>query len=203
MALMDFLFAALTTLPAQTSFFLQHLLLNPACLYKMQAEIDDVVGRGRLPTLDDRIKLNYTEACVREIFRLETIAPTAIGHTALKDCKLQGYDVPANSFALVTLYAFHRDKQFWGEDAEKFNPERFLDKNGELSLSLDASLPFGAGKRLCAGETFARNTFFLLVTSLLQNFNISLPENEKVDLEKNGTGFIRYVPPFSVKLHAR
>lgn len=200
---MDFLFAAITTLPSQTSFFIQQLLLNPQCLTRMQAELDEVVGRGRLATLDDRVNLSYTEACIREIFRLETIAPSALAHVALRDCKLEGYDVPANANVFPTLYAFHRDENYWGKDVDRFNPERFLDKNGKLSLSLDQSLPFGAGRRLCAGETFARNMFFLVVTALFQNFNISLPKGEKVNLENNKAGLIRYVPPFWVKVDAR
>lgn len=197
---MDFLFAAITTLPVQISFLLQHLLLQPAVLKRIQSEIDDVVGGGRLPTLDDRINLPYTEACIREIARLETIAPNALGHKALNDCKLAGYDIPKDTVVLPTLYAFHRDPTVWGSDAERFRPERFLDEDGKLSLKLDKSLPFGAGKRLCAGETFARNTLFLLLSALFQNFNIELPAGQSVNLRDNQTGFIRYTPPFWVKL---
>lgn len=203
MTLMDFLFAAITTLPSQTSFLLQHLLSNPECLARIQAELDEVVGRGRLPTLDDRVHLSYTEATLREIMRLETIAPSAIGHRALRDATLEGYDVKEDTSVLVTLYAFHRDPNYWGEDADKFRPERFLDDSGKLSLKLDQSLPFGHAGRLCAGETFARNTLFLLVTAFLQNFNISLPNDGKINFNKNKSGFIRYVPPFWMSVTAR
>lgn len=200
---MDFLFAAITTLPSQMSFLIQHLLLRPDALHRMQMEIEEVVGVGRLPTLDDRVNLHYTEACLREIARLETIAPSALPHKTLNDCKLAGYDIPKETFVLPTLFAFHRDPAFWGSDADEFRPERFLDENGKMSLKLDKSLPFGAGKRLCAGETFARNTLFLLISSLFQNFNIELPANETVNLEKNFTGFIRFPPQFWVKLTPR
>lgn len=204
MTLVDFLFAAITTLPNQTAFLVQHLLLNPDCMQKMQAELDDVVGRGRLPTLDDRVSMPYVEASLREIMRLEAIAPNAIAHRAAKDTTLEGYDVKADTVVIATLYAFHLDEQLWGADADKFRPERFLDENGKLSPKLDQSLPFGLGARLCAGETFARNTFFLVATALLQNFNISLSApNQKIDLEKNRTGFIRYVPPTWVKVSQR
>lgn len=203
MLLVDFLFAAITTLPSQTSFLIQRLLLNPRCLARIQSELDEVVGSGRLPTLDDRVNLHYTEACLREILRLETIAPSAIGHRAAKDAKLEGYDVKQETSVIVTLYAFHRDPAFWGEDAEEFRPERFLDENGKLSLKLDQSLPFGHGGRLCAGETFARNTFFLMTTAFLQNFHISLPDGERIDLDQNMSGFIRYPPPFWVKATQR
>lgn len=203
MALADFLFASITTIPTQTTFLLQHLMLNAHCLHRIQAELDEVVGRGRLPTLDDRVSLNYTEAALREIMRLETIATNALAHRAVKDTQLEGYDVKEGTFALPTLYAFHRDAAFWGDDVHEFKPERFLDSDGKLSLKLDQSLPFGHAGRLCPGETYARNTMFLMVTALLQNYDISLPGNETVDLNKNVSGFIRYVPPLWVKLTPR
>ena len=40
-------------------------------------------------------------------------------------------------------------------------------------------LPFGAGRRVCAGETMARNRLFLFAVTLLQRFTI-LPEAEGV-----------------------
>jgi len=53
---MDFFFPAISALPMQFSFLLQHMLHRPEVLKKFQKEISDVVGDGRLPTLDDRIK---------------------------------------------------------------------------------------------------------------------------------------------------
>lgn len=203
MALVDFLFAAVVTVPTQMAFLMQHLLLNPKCVAIIQAELDDVVGRGRLPTLDDRVHLSYTEAAIREILRLETIAPTAIGHRAVKDTKLEGFDVKGGTNVFATLYALNRDPGIWGEDVDQFKPERFLDENGKLSLKLDQSLPFGHAGRLCPGETFARNSFFLVATSLLQNFDINLPANETIDLDKTIGGFIRFPPPFRVQVTER
>lgn len=83
----------------------------------MQNEIDSVVGNGRLPTLDDRIKyglpfwvgnmkvfsdnanlsvrsLSYTEATVREIMRFETLVPSGLPHRALEDTEFEGYVIP-------------------------------------------------------------------------------------------------------------
>lgn len=61
------------------------------------------------------------------------------------------------------------------------------------------------GKRLCAGETYARNTSFLLIGAILQNFNIELPSGaKKPNLEENGTGVIVYTPnDFAIKFVPR
>ena len=45
---------------------------------RAQAEIDSVVGRGRLPTFGDRPQLLYVEALLRELFRWRPVLPLAI-----------------------------------------------------------------------------------------------------------------------------
>lgn len=199
----DFFFPALTAVPVTFAFLIQRFLLEPEALLKMQKEIDEVVGVGRLPELDDRINLPYTEACIREIMRFETLVPSSIPHKAMKNTKIGSFDIPAETLVLPGLYAFHNSKDLWG-DPENFRPERLIGPNGKLDLKLDKSLPFGAGKRLCAGETFARNTLFLFISAFFQNFNISLPEGaEFPSLDKNKTGLITYTPEFWVKVTAR
>lgn len=93
------------------------------------------------------------------------------------------------------------DKRIWNQP-ELFQPERFLDKNGKFSPKLDKSLPFGAGKRLCAGETFARNMMFVVVAALLQNFNIAMPKGEKIPT-KTITGFLHRFHDFQVEFLSR
>ncbi|XP_055697776.1 probable cytochrome P450 304a1 [Phlebotomus papatasi] len=199
----DFFFPALTGVPVTLALFFQRLLLQPEILTKMQAEIDEVVGRGRLPELDDRINLPYVEATVREIMRFETLVPSSIPHKALVDCKFMGYDIPEGAFVVPGLYALHTDTKVWG-DPKVFRPERFIGEDGKLSLKLDKSLPFGAGKRLCAGETFARNTLFLMISALAQNFNIRQPPSDRLpDLSKNYTGIIQLTPNYWLKFEAR
>lgn len=76
-------------------------------------------------------------------------------------------------------------------------PERFLDDNGQFSAKLDKSLPFGAGKRICAGETFARNVIFLVFSAIIQHFNIVKPQNKNMpDPSKTHTGIIQSLPEY-------
>lgn len=53
----DLAFPASTGLPSTVTFLLQQICHEPEIQQKIQNEIDDVVGQGRAPTLDDRIKL--------------------------------------------------------------------------------------------------------------------------------------------------
>lgn len=102
-----------------------------------------------------------------------------------------------------SLHGSHADKQAWDEP-QMFRPERFLDDAGQFSPKLDKSLPFGAGKRICAGETFARNSLFLVSSALMQNFNFVMPENGKMPLPcDTHTGILRFTPEYRLKFLAR
>lgn len=60
------------------------------------------------------------------------------------------------------------------------------------------------GRRLCAGETFARNSVFLLVTALMQNFKVGSPEGEKIpDLRDSPSGVFCMSPNFWFKFDSR
>lgn len=144
----------------------------------------------------------YTEASLREILRIETLAPSSVPHRAMRDTTLAGYHIPKDTFLLAGLATLHNDKLLWG-DPENFRPERFLNDNGKIDLKKDLSLPFGAGRRLCAGETFARNTMFLCIAALLQNFDLKSVDGELPRLDDTDCGLARMPRDFWIKLEAR
>jgi cytochrome P450 len=90
--------------------------------------------------------------------------------------------IPKDTIMLPCIWTAHKDKSVWGDNPEEFQPERFLDKDGNL-LKKDNTLGFGAGKRLCAGETFARQNMFLIVSNILQSFTIKSPNGKPVVLD--------------------
>ncbi|XP_022111323.1 steroid 17-alpha-hydroxylase/17,20 lyase-like isoform X2 [Acanthaster planci] len=143
---------------------------NPDIQQKVAMEIDEVLGRDRLPSLDDRASLPYTEATILEIFRYGTVAPTGLPHAVMEDTTLAGYDIPKGTTVMIDILALHNDTKEWNEP-EKFKPERFLDDNGQLLSKLPESfLPFSAGRRVCLGEDFAKKEIFLLFTWLFSRY---------------------------------
>ncbi|PHH84807.1 hypothetical protein CDD83_1343 [Cordyceps sp. RAO-2017] len=75
------------------------------------------------------------------------------------------------------VYAMHRRKDIYGQDADKFRPERWEDH------SLDdigwAYLPFNGGPRLCLGQEFALLVVAYTVARLVQLYpKIELPPDE-------------------------
>ena len=51
------------------------MVVNPGVQEKAQAQIDAVVGRDRLPSIDDRPLLPYIDAIFRESLRYSPVAP--------------------------------------------------------------------------------------------------------------------------------
>ncbi|XP_053679606.1 probable cytochrome P450 304a1 [Anopheles nili] len=196
----DFLVPAFSAIPAKLGLILQRLVTHPDVVEKMQAEIEQHVGQSRMPSLGDRGQLNYCEAVVREGLRIDTLVPSGIPHVATVDTELAGYRIPKGTLIINGLdYINHQQDVF--PEPETFRPERFLDADGKLSLELDRSVPFGAGKRVCAGESFARNALFLTITTLVQQFTFTTEHTP--DPKQHLTGVIRTTPDYRIKFSAR
>lgn len=145
----------------------------------------------------------YTEACLREILRFEVPNPSGLPHKALIDTEFLGYNIPKGTFVITALDAAHHDPNAF-ENPNKFQPERFLDQNGKLSLQKDISLSFGAGKRLCAGETFARNSLFLVTAAFFQTFSVRMANGRTpYEFTENNTGTFKWTPDHWIEVIPR
>lgn len=58
------------------------LVLHPEVMKRAQAQLDAVVGRDRLPSLNDQAQLPYIEAIVKESMRWRTTAPMGLPRRA-------------------------------------------------------------------------------------------------------------------------
>ncbi|XP_052891353.1 probable cytochrome P450 304a1 [Anopheles moucheti] len=203
LGLADFLLPATSGTAVQLSMLIERLLLNPDVLKRMQQEIDDVVDRDRLPTLDDRINLPYTEATLRESMRIDTLIPSGIVHRAQQNIKFEQYNIQENTLLLFDLDNINNQTDVWG-DPRTFRPDRFLDETGSLVLSKDRSLAFSVGKRECPGQTYTRNTMFLIVATLVQRFDIRKRESDPLpDISKRRTGLLHGPDDFWVRFVPR
>jgi len=64
---------------------------------RMQEEIDDVVGRDRLPSMDDERAMPYSQAVILETMRRYTLAPLSLFHSTTCDTAVKDVFVPANT----------------------------------------------------------------------------------------------------------
>ncbi|XP_046656383.1 methyl farnesoate epoxidase-like isoform X2 [Daphnia pulicaria] len=182
-------------------FVLLYLIHHPDVQRKMQEELDSVCGSS-MPTLAQRPSLPYTEAVLLEASRLSSIVPFSIPHYALKDTQLQGSTIPKGSIVQINLYSVHLDEKYWN-DPEEFQPERHLSADGTTVIKSDRILPFGAGKRMCLGESLARNTLYLFVTSLVKSFQFQAIPNEPLPTLDPRMGFVQVYAPFKAVIKSR
>ncbi|XP_078594429.1 cytochrome P450 2D6-like [Branchiostoma floridae x Branchiostoma japonicum] len=109
-----------------------------------------------------------------ETMRIRTPAPLA-GHATTQEVKVQGYDIPEGTKVLMNLHSLHMDPAYW-PDPDRFDPERFLDVEGNVINKPESFMPFGGGRRGCLGDQLARMELFLFFTTLLQSFTFKAPE---------------------------
>ena len=125
------------------------MLHFPAVLRQAQAEIDAVVGRHRLPTLEDEASLPYIRALQLELLRWRPVVPLVQPHIAAEDDSYNGMRIPKGSLVWANLQAMSRDERVY-EKPEDFQPERFLSTNeqGEKVFSRKDEISiFGYGRR--------------------------------------------------------
>ncbi|KAI0770512.1 cytochrome P450 [Fomes fomentarius] len=160
-----------TTHVTLCSFFLA-MSLHPHVQKKAQAELDAVVGPGRLPTHADREFLPYTNAVMKEILRWHPVGPLGVAHASTADDEYNGYLIPDKSIVMVNVWSITRDPELY-PDPESFIPERYLGPNTGV---LDpATYAFGFGRRICPGRHFVDTALFIYIASVLHAFDISPP----------------------------
>ncbi|XP_076883272.1 cytochrome P450 CYP82D47-like [Bidens hawaiensis] len=172
------------------------LLNNPKALKTAQDEIDEHVGRDRLVDESDIRNLVYIDAIIKETLRLYPAAPLSVPHESMEDCIVNGYNIQKGTRLLVNLWKIHRDPDIWSEPCE-FKPERFLTCQKEIDLKGKhyELLPFGSGRRMCPGVSFALQVLPLTLTNVIQQFVIHKPSNEPIDMsERLGITTIKATP---------
>lgn len=170
------------------------LLKYPEVMAKAQKEIEHVVGRHRIPCMQDKSSMPYMDALVHEVQRFIDLVPLNLPHAVTRDIKFRNYIIPKGTTVITSLTSvLHDDKEF--PKAKMFDPAHFLDENGKFKKS-DHFLAFSAGKRSCAGESLARMELFLFLTTILQKFNLkSVVDPKELDITPVMNGFTS-VPPF-------
>lgn len=158
-----------------------YLADNPRVQQRLQEEIEDALPKDTLPTMDDRSKLQFTEAVINEALRKSALANTGLQHVAAKDTQLFGYRIPKGTICMAAVDSIHHDPRYWDEPLE-FRPERWMDADGKVAMKKEGFLPFSIGKRSCIGESLARLELLIFTVAVLRSFSISPPEGETVDL---------------------
>ncbi|XP_015945945.1 flavonoid 3'-monooxygenase [Arachis duranensis] len=175
--LLNMFTAGTDTSSSTTEWAIAELIRNPRIMGQVQKELDSVVGRERHVTEEDLPNLPYLQAVVKETFRLHPSTPLSLPRVAAKSCEIFGYHIPEGATLLVNVWAIARDPKEWAEPLE-FRPERFLKGGEKADVDVRGNdfevIPFGAGRRICAGMTLGLRMVQLLTATLAHSFDWEL-----------------------------
>ncbi|KAL0331404.1 UNVERIFIED_CONTAM: cytochrome [Sesamum angustifolium] len=159
------------------------LLCHPKVMTKVQNELDKVVGLDNIVEESHIPKLAYLDAVLKETLRLHPIGPFLTPRTPSQSCTIGGYTIPKGSTIFLNVWSIQRNPLAW-ENPLEFKPERFLDNTMKWDFNGNNFnyIPFGSGRRVCAGLPLAERMVRFVLASLLHSFEWQLPEGEKLDM---------------------
>ncbi|WVZ72065.1 hypothetical protein U9M48_020581 [Paspalum notatum var. saurae] len=159
------------------------LMQNPSIMTKLQNELRMNIPMGKeIVTEDDLNAMAYLKAVIKETLRLHAPAPLLAPHLSMAECDIEGYTIPSGTRVIVNAWALARDPTYW-ESAEKFMPERFMEGGNNVTTDYKGNdfhyLPFGTGRRICPGSSFAISGIEIMLANLVYHFNWELPPELK------------------------
>ncbi|KAE8340605.1 hypothetical protein BDV24DRAFT_151747 [Aspergillus arachidicola] len=142
---------------------------------KAQEELDRVVGRNRLPGIEDEKHLSYCHAIIKEVERAHNSFWLGTPHVASEDFPGRYINDPLTS----------------AESANVANP---MERDHWM---------FGAGRRICPGMPLAEREIWLTISRMLWAFDMYEIPDEPIDLKEYNGLSGRSPVPFRIGLKPR
>ena len=158
-----------------------HLLRHRHAYDRLMEELDDAAARGAVAFDDagvlgwaDSRKLPYLDAVINESFRVFPAAGLLLErHVPPAGASICGEWIPGGTIVGCSAWVLHRRREVFGDDVERFRPERWLEAGGERRKRMDAAMfQFGAGARTCIGRHISTMEVYKLVPSFLRKFEV-------------------------------
>ncbi|GAB4851796.1 hypothetical protein Ancab_031195 [Ancistrocladus abbreviatus] len=176
----SFILAGKETTSSGLSWFFWLLSLHPDVVEKIRSEIETVRSRygkqvgNHTYDLDQLREMNYLHAAISESLRLYPPVPVDTKHCLEDDILPDGTMVKKGWFITYDTYAMGRMKDIWGEDCEKFRPERWME-NGLCKQESPFRYPvFHAGPRICLGKEMAYIQMKSIAACVIEQFEVDV-----------------------------
>ena len=150
----------------------------PEVREKLLAELDSL---GENPDSNTIFKLPYLTDVCNETLRIYTIEMLTFPRKVKTPISLCGYQLEAGTIIMGSIYLTHQREDIYPQP-EKFNPERFLEKQ----FSPYEFLPFGGGARRCIGLAFAQMEMKLILAKVLKTWSMKLVNTDEIKPQRRG-----------------
>lgn len=159
--------------------FILAMILHPAVLQKVQAEMDGVLGGARLPTFEDRPHLPYLDAVMSEVLRWAVPVPLGLPHRLTEDDVYRGTHLKAGTLVFANIWNMLRNEELYPR-ADDFLPERFLAPADEATTRRRDPRPyvFGFGRRRCPGMHLIEESLWIVMATIIATTDLSVEKDE-------------------------
>ncbi|KAF5583101.1 cytochrome P450 monooxygenase [Fusarium subglutinans] len=171
------------------------LLENPLTMTRLKKELlslDYDAAEEKVVSYKSARAVPYLDAVIRESMRMHPGVGMLL-ERYVPDTGLQlpdGSFVPGGTAVGLNPYIIGRNKGIWGDDADEFRPERWLQKSGEddeafqqrLRQMNGADLTFGGGSRICIGRNLALLEIYKVVATLVSRYEILSVPGQKMKI---------------------
>ncbi len=157
-----------------------HVITNPCIYAALLAEIIQASKSGAIssPISDSEAQqLHYLQATIREGLRVFPPLTTFMPKDAPPEGDtINGRHVPGGTQIGFAMFAMQRQKHVFGNDADIFRPERWLEASPEARIEMEKAqtLVFNGGKWTCLGKNVAFMELNKVFVEILRRFDIAV-----------------------------
>ncbi|VDI12059.1 Hypothetical predicted protein [Mytilus galloprovincialis] len=177
-----FLLAGYETTSTTLAYIMYELVVNPDVQLKLQKEIDHFFPEDTedSPAFYHIIsRMEYLDMVWCETLRKFPLASTVVARQCMETCTIRGIRIPSGMIIQANVWDIHYNQDLWGEDTERFIPERFTQERRKTRHPM-AWLPFGGGPRTCVGLRLAQLEGKMAICKLLKHY--SFIPSDKLDV---------------------
>ncbi|KAL2839393.1 cytochrome P450 [Aspergillus pseudoustus] len=142
-----------------------------------EVELAETEGRLSVPeiTFHEAQALPYLQACIKEGLRLYPATGLPLARVVPKGgATLCGKYFPEGEIVGINAWVSNRNKTVFGDDADSYRPERWLENPTKVSAMERNFLSFGAGARTCIGKNISLMEMGKLIPALIRRFDFEL-----------------------------
>jgi len=121
----------------------------------------------------------YVMAVFYEALRLYPPVPFELKQCEQATTLPDGTFLPKNAVLLWCTWAMNRSRLIWGDDADIFRPERWLE-DGNLTSKTAYEYPvFNGGPRMCLGKKMAEAVAVQVIATLVSKFDFKAVDDRE------------------------
>jgi len=180
------------------AWLLSHLFLNPDWMKKIMDEQKEILEGNLSEDLmyEDVTRMTEFDKVLNEVLRLHPPF-FMLARVCMEDTEYKGQLIQKGNFVAVSPGASQRLPSMWGDEPDKFNPDRWTPE-AMKEHKPQSWIPFGGGKHQCSGRKFAQVSLKTALSWILRNYDLEF-QPTKLPKEDYTTMVVAPQAPVTVK----